>query len=241
MRYVRHALLVVAAGLGLAVGSPAQDKGDEITTGFRAFVVAEPRFPPPEFRDRNGKVEPPPLGPDGKPIPRPDVRNRAGKMPDLVTEHGLNPVVAVFSRTVPAEADNPLVAVVRKTDKLVADNKARKLGAFLVFLTLPDEYRKADKDNTRDAKVKEVEQWVNGAKPTKTTVALAEATVKTDADTLVPEQVTKMGIEAEDDLVIVFYHQYRVVKRWKYKVGTAPTEADLAALSDEVAKVVGKK
>jgi hypothetical protein len=217
MRFVRRALLVVAAGLALSVGSPAQEKGGEIAGGFRAFVIAEPRYP------------------------ESDIRNRTGKMPDLVTEHGLNPVIAVFARTVPAEAANPLIPVVRKIDELVEKYKSRKLGAYLVFLALPDEYRKADKDNTRDAKVTAVKQWVNGAKPTKTTIGLAEATIKTESDTLVPKQVTDMGITAEDDLVILFYYQYRVVKRLAYKVGTAPSEADLKDLSDAVEKVLGGK
>jgi hypothetical protein len=216
MRFVRRAFVVAAAGLALAVGSPAQEK-TEVNGGFRAFVVAEPRFP------------------------ETDIRNRTGKMPDLVTEHGLNPVVAVFSRTVPNQAANPLVPVVRTTDALVEKYKARKFGSYLVFLTLPDEYRKALKDNTADAKVAEVKQWVNGAKPTKTTVALAEATVKNEADTLVPKQVTDLGIENDDDLTILFYHQYRVVKRWKYKAGMAPSEEDLKDIQDTVAATLGGK
>ncbi|HVK13686.1 MAG TPA: hypothetical protein VM597_33375 [Gemmataceae bacterium] len=216
MRFVRRAFLTAAAGLALVVGAPAQEK-IEVNGGFRAFVVVEPRFP------------------------ESDIRNRTGKMPDLVTEHGLNPVVAVFSRTVPNQADNPLVPVVRVTDALVEKYKARKLGSYLVFLALPDEYRKALKDNTADAKVAEVKQWANGAKPTKTTVALAEATVKNEADTLVPKQVTDLGIENDDDVTILFYHQYRVVKRWKYKAGMAPSDADLKDLQDTVAATLGGK
>src|SRR5262245_9611360 len=140
MRFVRRTFLAAAAGLALVAGSPAQEKNTEIVGGFRALVIAEPRFPESA------------------------IRHRTGKLVDLVTEHGLNPVVAVFSRTVPKEADNPLIPVIRTTDALVEKYKARKLGAFLVFLTLPDEYRKALKDNTADAKVAEVKQWVNGAK-----------------------------------------------------------------------------
>jgi hypothetical protein len=235
MRFVRRAFVVAAAGLALAVGSPAQEK-TEVNGGFRAFVVAEPRFP------------------------ESDIRNRTGKMPDLVTEHGLNPVVAVFSRTIPNQAANPLVPIIRTTDALVEKYKARKFGSYLVFLALQDDYRKnfriekgKDKDtgkdvekvipdNTADTRVTEVKQWVNGAKPTKTTIALAEATVKSDADTLVPQQVKDLGIENDDDLTILFYHQYRVVKRWKYKAGMAPSEEDLKDIQDTVAATLsGKK
>ena len=102
--------------------------GEEITTGFRSYVVAEPRFP------------------------KEDVRNRIGKMQDLVTDHGLEPTIAVFSRTIPADAGNPLAALVKKLDELqeVKEFKARRLGAFLVFLALKDEFRKDETSGRPD-------------------------------------------------------------------------------------------
>ncbi len=215
MKYVRRSMLAAAFGLALAFGAPAQDKAEDLTQGFRAFVVNEPRFPAD------------------------DVRNRTGKMPDLVDEHGLNPVIAVFSKSIPNKAESAVGSIVKATDDLADKYKAKKLGAFVVFLALKDEFRKHDPDNTRDARLDEVKRFVNGAKPARTTIGLAEATEMPGTEALVPAQVKAMGIDAEDDLVIVFYHQFRVVKRWKFKAGTAPSEAELADLTATVVKTLG--
>ena len=228
MSTVRRAFWAGVAGLALAVGSVAQEKkdaaapaapaGEEITSGFRAYVVAEPRFP------------------------RGDVRNRVGKMQDLVTDHGLEPTIAVFSRTIPADVVQPMAFVVKKLDALqeVKEYRARRLGAFVVFLALKDEFRK---DETRDARIKEIEQFVSGLMPKHTTIGLAEATETPDGTNtpLVPAQVQAMGVGPEDDIVIVFYNKFHVLKRWKFPASKPPTEEDLKALEAEVAKALGGK
>lgn len=218
MNAVRRGLLVGVAGLSLVIGAPAQDGPAEITEGFRAYVVAEPRYPAE------------------------DVRNRTGKLQDLVTDYGLNPVIAVFSRAVPVDANHPIAALVAKLDDLASDDgwKDRRFGAYLVFLALKDEFRK---DDTRDARIKEISQFVSGVMPKRVTIGLAAATETPDgaAEPLVPAQVTAMGIGPEDDLVIVFYHNFHVIKRWKFKAGTPPAEADLAALEAEVTKHLGPR
>jgi len=216
MNAVRRGLLVGIAGLSLAVGAPAQDGPAEITQGFRAYIVAEPRFPAE------------------------DVRNRTGKLQDLVTDYGLNPTVAVFSRTIPTDAHHPLAAVVHKLDDLTSDDgwKDRRLGAYLVFLALKDEFRK---DDSRDARIKEISQFVSGVMPKRVTVGLAEATEMPQAQPLVPAQVTAMGIAPEDDVVIVFYDKFHVIKRWKFKAGMPPGEGDVAAIEAEVAKHLGPR
>jgi hypothetical protein len=210
----------------IAFGAAAQEKkepagpakSDEITQGFRAFIVNEPRFPPE------------------------DVRHRTGKMQDLVTDHGLNPVIAVFSRVIPADAAHPLAAVVKKLDELaeVKEYKAKRLGTFLVFLALKDEFRK---DQTRDARINEIKQFASGVMPKRTTFGLAEATEVPDntVEPLVPAQVTAMGIAPEDDIVIIFYNKFNVVKRWKFKAAMPPGDADLQALEAEVDKVLGPR
>src|SRR5690242_15011390 len=155
MSIVRRAFWAALAGLALAVGLMAQDKkdaapaGEEITGGFRAYIVAEPRF-----------------GKD-------DVRNRTGKMQDLVTDHALEPTIAVFSRTIPADIVQPLAFVIKKLDALqeVKEYKAKRLGAFVVFLALKDEFRK---DETRDARIREIEQFVSQLMPKHTTIGLGE-------------------------------------------------------------------
>jgi hypothetical protein len=227
MSIVRRAFWAAAAGLALAVSLMAQDKkdaesaapaGEEITGGFRAYIVAEPRF---------GKE---------------DVRNRTSKMQDLVTDHALEPTIAVFSRTIPPDIVQPLAFVIKKLDALqeMKEYKAKRLGAFVVFLALKDEFRK---DETRDARLREIEQFVSALMPKHTTIGLAEATETPDGtnNPLVPAQVQKMGIGAEDDLVIVFYDKFHVIKRWKFPASKGPTEEDLKELEAVVAKTLGVK
>ena len=218
MKIVRQAFFIGVAAFTLVVGGTAQDKADEVTQGFRAYIVADPRYPAD------------------------DIRNRTGKMQDLVTEHGLNPVVAVFARGIPADANSPLAAVVKKLDELAEtkEAKAKRLGTFLVFLSLKNEFRK---DESRDARMKEAAQFVSGVMPKRTTIGLAEATETPDGteQPLVPAQVTAMGVGAEDDIAIVFYNNFGVVKRWKFKASTPPTDEDLKALEAEVTRVVGPK
>jgi hypothetical protein len=228
MSIVRRALWAVVAGLAVGFGSAAQDPkkdgepapaaGEQIGAGFRAYVVAEPRFP------------------------KDDVRNRAGKMQDLVTDHALEPTIAIFSRTIPADVTHPLAFVVKKVDELQENKayKARRLGSFVVFLSLKDEFRK---DETRDARIKEIEQFVSGLMPKHTTVGLAEATETPDGtnNPLVPAQVQAMGIAPEDDIVVVFYDRFHVRNRWKFTGEKPPTDADLKAIEDAVAKALTPK
>jgi hypothetical protein len=225
MSTVRRAFWAGLAGLALAFGSVAQEKketsapaGEEITSGFRAYVVAEPRFP------------------------KEDVRHRVGKMQDLVTDHGLEPTIAVFARTIPADVVQPIGFIIKKLDALqeTKENKAKRLGAFVVFLALKDEFRK---DETRDTRIKEIEQYVSAIMPKHTTIALAEATETPDGTNtpLVPAQVQAMGIGPEDDIVIVFYDRLHVVKRWKFSASKPPTEDDLKAIDEAVAKELGPK
>ena len=223
MTIVRRVLWAGVAGLAIAVGSAAQEKkdapagGEEVTSGFRAYVVAEPRFP------------------------KEDIRHRVGKMQDLVTDHALEPTIAIFSRTIPADVVHPLAFVVKKVDELQENKvyKARRLGAFLVFLSLKDEFRK---DETRDPRIKEIEQFVSGLMPKHTTVGLAEATETAEGNTpLIPAQVQAMGIAPEDDIVVIFYNKLHVLNRWKFSGEKPPTEADVKAIEDAVAKALGAK
>jgi hypothetical protein len=61
------------------------------------------------------------------------------------------------------------------------------------------------------------------------------------AQPLVPAQVTAMGIAPEDDVVIVFYDKFHVIKRWKFKAGMPPGEGEVAAIEAEVAKHLGPR
>src|SRR5688572_30128434 len=218
MDAIRRGLLIVVAGLAAAPAASAQGKGAEVTHGFRAYIVQEPRFPAE------------------------DIRNRTGKIQDLVTDHGLNPVIAVFSRSIPRDANSPLGALVNRLDEMTAEEgwKDRRLGAYLVFLALANEYRK---DDTRDARIQEIKQFASGVMPKRVTLGLAEATETPDGaeQPLVPAQVQAMGIGPDDDLVIVFYERFQVVKRWAFKKDMAPAEGDLTAIEAEVEKRRGPR
>jgi hypothetical protein len=234
MKTIRVAGLIGVAGLMTSIGLFAQGKtdspakGDEITQGFRAYVIVEPRYEAKDIRN--------PIGTKDKP----------GRNPvDLVTENGLNPVVAVFSRAIPADGNHPLAALVKKLDELTSPDPKkgygnRRLAAFLVFLALKDEFRK---DPSFDNRVKEVSQFASGVKPERVTIALAEATETPDGteQSLVPAQVQVMGIAPEDDFTIVFYNKLRVVKRWHFKASMPPGEEDLKAIEAEIAKTFGPK
>jgi hypothetical protein len=163
-------------------------------------------------------------------------------MQDLVTDHGLEPTIAVFSRTIPADVVQPMGFIVKKLDALqeVKEYKSRRLGAFVVFLALKDEFRK---DESRDARIKEIEQFASGIMTKHTTIALAEATETPDGTNapLVPAQVQAMGIGPEDDIVIVFYDRFHVLNRWKFPASKPPTEDDLKVIDEAVAKHLGPK
>ena len=214
-RYRWLGLGVVALATTLPAFAQEKEKAELVGQGFRAFIVNEPRFAASE------------------------IRNRTGKMQDLVCDHGLNPVIAVFSRTIPADASHPLNAIVAKQDELATDHAPNRLGTFTVFLSLKDEFRK---DESRDARVSEIQRFVKEASPKKTTIGLAEATETPDGtnQAAVPAQVTAMGIDADDDLVIVFYNRFGIIKRWKFKADAPPTAEKLTELTAEVEKLLGK-
>src|SRR6266508_6342646 len=74
-------MMVIACLAG--IGAFAQEKADPqpksgaVARGFRMYLVTDARYEKTEER------------------------NRVGKLHDPVTEHGLFPVIAVFSRTIP--------------------------------------------------------------------------------------------------------------------------------------------
>ena len=215
MLSARRALWAGLFGLLLLTSNTnAQEKAEDISQGFRAYIAAEPRFPAA------------------------DVRNRTGKMHDLVTENGLNPVIAVFARAIPADDNGAVATLIKLQDQLVDEYRLKRLSTFAVFLALKDEFRK---DESRDARLKEIAKFVEAAKPTKTTLGLSEATETPDGSTQagIPAQVTAMGIAPEDEIVVVFYNRLGVVKRWKFKADAAPSEADLTGIRSEIEKVLG--
>lgn len=244
MKFLRVCFWVAIVASCLAPLGQSQERED-VALGFQAFIVYEPKYAGGAKLDTitasGFKAF---IDYDQKPVSEQarDIRNRSGRMQDLVSEHGLNPVLAVFAKTVPpGDPGSPMVALLKKQDEIATNYYHRRLGAFTVFLALKNIFREDDRDNTRDARLKEIARFTTGAAPKRTTISLAEATVAPKGESpKVPNQVAKMGIADADDVVIVLYHRLEVVKRWKFPAGTPPTQATLDEIGAEVEKLLGK-
>jgi hypothetical protein len=177
--------------------APAQD--DRPVPGtFRSFIVADPRT-------------------DLK-----DPRNRTNMMHDLVTESGLNPTVAVFARSTPATDDAPVASLVRQLDSLAQKYRADRFGAFVIFLTLGDEY---PKDTQRDERAKEVRDLAEQLKVPNVPFGLAAAD---------SEAVKAWGLQAGDDITVVLFDRLKVVRRWTFSAEKPPSEDDIKAIAATV-------
>jgi hypothetical protein len=205
----------VLAGL-LTSAAVAQDekKPDEkapaaepVPASFRAYIVSDERFDPK------------------------NVRNRTAKMHDLVTDNGLNPVVAVFARTVPAGEDAPLAKLVKQLNAYVQKYRASRAAAFVQFLTLEKEY---PEDETRAEKSAAVKALAEQLKATLVPFALAAGKSPTT-------EAWKIG--EGDDLTVIVYHRMKLVKKWGFSADKPPTEDDIKeilAVAEKEAKVGGK-
>jgi len=178
--------------------------GESIPAGFRAFIAADDRYP------SKGK--------------EPDPRNRVNKMHDLVVEHGLNPTIAIFTRTAPAE-DGIAAKLAKQLDPLVTTHRGNSFGVFLVYLTLDKEYQ--DDDN-RDMKAQAVKDLATQLKAPKVAYGVAAAkSPQADA--------WKLG---DTDTVVVLYHRMKVIGRWP-AAGGQLTDADIPAIVAAVNKEAG--
>src|SRR5438105_2600142 len=110
------ALFAAAAAAGQDPKPPANSAkpGEVVPANFRAYIVADDRFPP--------KVTPPVTNEDRDP------RDRTNKMHCLVSENGLNPVVAVFVRADAKDlADKGVAKLAAAMNKIIPDYRADKL------------------------------------------------------------------------------------------------------------------
>lgn len=221
--------LVAAFVLGsAALTTPAQDaKPAHVPGPFRVYVVADNRFEPKtKSTDKADK---------DKPAER-DPRDRTNKLHDFVTELGQNPVVAVLTRSAPAE-DSPGAKVGKGLAKLYADKSlgGTSLGAFVAFLTLEKEYaaddqRTPDGGFVREDKAKQVRALADAVAAPRVPFGLAART---------SPQATAWGLGEADDTVVVVYNKTRIVKRWNFPAGGLD-DAALKAIMD-VARAEAKK
>jgi hypothetical protein len=129
-----------------------------------------------------------------------------------VTESSLNPVVAIFSRTVP-KAGDPIAKLVLDLKILLGKEKykAMNFGAFAVFLTLDKEFQL---DEKRDEAKKAIVDWAAEIGKDGGIGGLALGLAGKEADA-----VKAWNIGADDEIVVVLYHRLKIVQRWKYEAG----------------------
>jgi hypothetical protein len=167
-----------------------------------------------------------------------DDKNRVGKLHDPVTEYGLSTCIAVFIRGVPKDAEDPALAVLKKQQELAAKYRAKRLAVFAVFLALTKNFID---DDSRDARITEISNLAKGADIPLVSVGLAEATIVGDDDVVKPSKaVTDWGIGNDDAITIVFYHRFKIIKRWKFAADAPPTDKDFQELANDVDKILGK-
>ncbi|HYH65363.1 MAG TPA: hypothetical protein VD866_11765 [Urbifossiella sp.] len=244
----------LAAGLVIAAAAVAQEpkvepkadpkaastaqKGEWVPATFRAFLVADGRFPP--------KVSPPVKAEDRDP------RDRSRKMHDLVGEYGLSPVVAVFVRSDPTDlAGSGVVKLAQALDKKIPEYRGDKLSGFVHFLwldapekavTLPGADGKTESvtldgefpdDEKRDDHADAVLKLANEAKAPNVPFGLVPGKGR---------MINAWGLKADDKVTVVIYNRMRVKDRWVYPAA-GPTDEQVATIikaAEDMIANVGK-
>jgi hypothetical protein len=149
--------------------------------------------------------------------------NRTGTFLCPISERGLYPTLAIFSRTVPASVDEPLSVLLKQADEGLSnadeknfrytDYRSSKLGVFGVFLTLTKDL---PDDQKRDDSINAVCKLGSAAKFSKVLLGVTEAQIEQDGNVVPNPQLTALGIEKDDETVVIYYERLEVVQRWKF-------------------------
>jgi hypothetical protein len=210
-------LLTLASALAPAQEAkqpPPGQPGAFVPSTFRAFIVTDDRWPP--------KVSPP-----VKPEDR-DPKDRTNKIHDLVTENGLNPVVAVFIRTDLGKltADAGPLRLARAVNGLISQPVYRgsRLAGFVMFLQIEGGTKTValkDKDGNqtkvemdleypdderRDEYAAKVRDLSNAVKTPHVPFGLAPKQSKS---------VATFGLKETDEVTVIIYNRLKIVKRWE--------------------------
>lgn len=217
---MRRLMCVVATGL-LAASLTAQEPkgvqaGQRLPGPFPAYIVAAPaakggsEVVQPEERVNLGD------------------RGRVGKFHDYITQFGLAPTVAIFSRAAPPAADQPLAKLIAALDRAVDEKKNARLSTFAIFLGLKGDYLK---DETRVAQSKAIEAFAEQLKLKNIPLAID----------LTDSARTKLyGIGTETPVTILVYDGNHMVKARFDLGGDKPLDdAAVKAVLEEVVKLVG--
>jgi len=207
----RFSMLGLLGGMlvssGLFGQGPTPSAGSPVPGPFRAYVVVDRRF------------EAKPAAAAGDP-PRRDPRDRTQQLHCFVAEHGLNPTVAIFTRSAPA-AEGPVAKLLTDLEPLLKQYRSNQLNGFAVFLTLQAEFP-ADNSRTdrgefqRDQKAQAVVALADALKVKLLPLGLAA----TQSDTL-----TTWGLPAESETLVVVYHKLKIVQSWHLPAG-GPTDEE---------------
>lgn len=179
---------------------------------------------------------------------------RAGRFHCPVVEHGLNPVVLVFSRQEPPEdMDKPLAKLIKQLDEAVGKHRdLHRLGAAVVFL-------KGDYRKSLEVKLEEPEEIIEYLKekdpqkakekePKKLLAFIKEA----DTKDLMVKKIQDLGkglavqhlalsldsdagpenwaVHKDADVTVVMYLRHNVLANFAYTADKALTEEDLKVI-----------
>ena len=139
------------------------------------------------------------------------------------------------SPAIPTDASDPAITILKLEQTLAQKYRVRRVGAFMAFLSLTKDFAE---DDARYARMKEIDVLAKATMAPLVEIGLAEATL---ADGKIPAQVTEWGIGADDSIVFVIYHRFKIVKRWSFKADAPIPEQELQQISDTLDAVVGKK
>ena len=222
---------VLLFGAAVALGQEPR----AIPGPFRAYVVWDKRTDDGRAKGTNDRL---------------DARNRKDRIHDLVTEHGLNPAILIFSRTTPEKGDAPVAKLILAANDWAVTYRPDRLGAFAVFLTLAKEY---PEDDQRSAHATKAEALATDLTK-KANSQEDPVTARTGADPkpkpfLVPfglaasvsEQTKKYDLKDGHDITVIFYHRMKVLETWTYTVDKPPTDEAIKAIGAAVAAELKKR
>ncbi|OWK35014.1 hypothetical protein [Fimbriiglobus ruber] len=144
---------------------------------------------------------------------------------------------------------------------MVFQYRASNLGAFVVFLSLENEYpqddRPVEENRPQKGLVREVEakEIVALAQPMLAARGKEREDQRAKIGARAPDkpvdgafevafglaarkspQVEAWGVADDDETVVILYDRMKVVKKWAFKTGTAVSDADIDAIVTDTAK-----
>ena len=213
-------------------------KGEVVPSPYRAYMVVDNRYPPKVAGSTN---------PDDR-----SPKDTTNKIHDLVCEHGLNPVVAIFVRK--EAKDLPGVAkLAGEMNKLMTfpEYRGNKLASFVMFLNIegmPKSVTVTNPDKTQtmvelDAEYPDdekrdipyataIKDYASALKTPNVVFGLAPVTSKAN---------TAWSLDPADDVTVVFFNRIRIVDRWKFAADGPSDEQIKTILATVEDSVLGTK